>query len=751
MKHEPPNTSTKVRADHLDRKAYVYVRQSTLHQVENHLESQRRQYAFAEQAVALGWPCERVVVVDEDQGKSGSCPNNRSGFARLVTAVGLGEVGIVMSLEASRLARNSPDWHNLIYMSRYTGTLIADEYGIYDPGSVTDRMVLGFRGQMSELELDTSIHRMMAGRMNKAERGEFLVYPPAGYDIDDLDQLVISNDEAVRDAVRAVFVKFDELGSAKRVCVWWRDQGLKFPVRRVELRSHPIVWMEPVYRMFLYVLHHPIYAGAYVFGRSKRVRDLDPMDSRKLRIRQLRVPREEWPVLLQDHHEPYIAWAQFELNQERLRDNVQMRRSEEEGGKGPVREGWALLQGLLRCGRCGRSMYLGYGGSRPSSATRTLQYRCSVARQTYGGSNCQIVGGKQIDNVVAEVFLAATAQASSEAARLALQELEEEEVASETMWRHQIEQAEYEGQRAQRQYNAVEPENRLVARTLETQWNVALQRVEELKSEAESKRHPLHPLSEHEKARAGRLAEDLTAVWSMSSTTNQDRKQLLRAAIDEVQLRTEDEHYAVKIVWKGGAIAQRLVKRRKRGDLPATATPKDTVEMVRTLAAEFDDAQIARVLNKQGRRTGHGNPFTAHKVAQLRNRNGIAVHPVERASDPKEGPFTADEAAAQLGVCSSTVLRWLREGILPGQQLAPAAPWKIVLTEELRKKLTASDAPVGWVGLTEAAKQLGLPKQQVAYLVKRGKLTATRVKFGTRQYWKIDVSSASCGTQSKLF
>lgn len=216
-------------------------------------------------------------------------------------------------------------------------------------------------------------------------------------------------------------------------------------------------------------------------------------------------------------------------------------------------------------------------------------------------------------------------------------------------------------------------------------------------------------------------------------------------------MRTEDEHYAVKIVWKGGAIAGRLVKRRKRGDLPATATPKDTVEMVRTLAAEFDDAQIARVLNKQGRRTGHGNPFTAHNVAQLRNRNGIAVRPVERASDPKEGPFTADEAAAQLGVCSSTVLRWLREGILPGQQLAPAAPWKIVLTEELRKKLTASDAPVGWVGLTEAAKQLGLPKQQVAYLVKRGKLPATRVKFGTRQYWKIDVSSASCGTQSKLF
>jgi DNA invertase Pin-like site-specific DNA recombinase len=749
---QPESLNTKVRPEHLERKGYVYVRQSTYYQVENHLESQRRQYNLVEVAQQLGWPRERLVVIDEDQGKSGSTANQRSGFARLVTAVGLGEVGIVMSLEASRLARNSPDWHNLIYMSRYTDTLIADEHGIYDPSNATDRMVLGLRGQMSELELDTSIHRMMAGRMNKAQRGEFLVYPPAGYDIDDLDQLVMTSDEAVREAIRSVFLKFDELGSVKSVCTWWKEQGLKVPVRRVELRSRPIVWRDPIYRTFLYVLHHPIFAGAYAFGRSKRVRELDPDDPRTLRIRQVVVPRDEWPVLLKDHHEGYISWARYEENQERIRGNQQMNRSKWPEAQGPAREGWALLQGLVRCGRCGRAMYVSYGGARHTrKSTRTLQYRCSALRNNRGDPDCQVIGGKQINDTVVSAFLSVSAGASEEAGRLAVKELRAEEAAAETLWRHQIEQAEYEAARAERQYNAVEPENRLVARTLEERWNAALARVEELKNQARSNHEQIRPLSEHERARAACLAKDLEAVWQAPTTTNQDRKQLLRAAIEEVQVRTEAEHYAVKIVWKGDAVTDSQVRRRKRGDLPATATPKDTVELVRTLAAEFDDAQIACVLGKQGRRTGQGNAFTAHKVAQLRFRNDIPVHPLRRALDPKEGPFTADQAAAELGVASETIHRWLREGILPGRQPAPGAPWRIVLTDELRKKLTGGEAPAGWVGLTEAAKQLGLPKQNVAYLVKRGKLPAVRVKVGTRTYWKIDVNAATCGKQRKMF
>ena len=324
MKTLTNDASSKIQREHLERAAYVYVRQSSYYQVENNLESKRRQYDFVKWAKELGWSRNRVVVVDEDQGKSGACAHTRSGFGRLITAVGRGEVGMAMSLELSRLARNSPDWHNLIYMCRYTNTLIADEHGIYDPSSMTDRMLLGFRGQMSEMELDTSIHRMVAGRWNKARRGEYLIYPPAGYELDDLDRVLITSDEAVASAIRTLFSKFDELQSVKRVFAWWRDEGLKFPVRRLELRSRPVVWMSPAYRMFLYVLHNPIYAGAYVFGRSQTVRELDSDDPRKVRVRQ--VKRDEWPVLIKDHHQGYISFEKFELNQARIRSNQQMKK-----------------------------------------------------------------------------------------------------------------------------------------------------------------------------------------------------------------------------------------------------------------------------------------------------------------------------------------------------------------------------------------------------------------------------------------
>ncbi len=749
MKTLMNEASGKIGAEHLDRAAYVYVRQSSFYQVENNLESKRRQYDLVKWALELGWPRERIVVVDEDQGKSGASAHTRPGFARLITAVGRGEVGIVMSLEASRLARNSPDWHSLLYMCRFTSTLIADEHGIYDSASSTDRMVLGIRGQMSEMELDMSIHRMVEGRWNKARRGEYLIYPPAGYELNDLNQIVMSSDEAVVSALRTFFKKFDELQSAKRLFTWWLDEGLKFPVRRLHLRSRPVVWTNPAYRGFLYVLHNPIYAGAYAFGRTQSVRELDPDDPRKVRVRQ--VKRDEWAVLIKDHHARYLSYEKFEQNQARIASNQQMKRCDQEGHRGPAREGWALLQGLARCGQCGRKMTVSYGGSRPSlSSTRTLQYRCLQAQRVKGGKECQLVGGTRINDVVVDAFLEVTRHAGEEAAALACDQLERENEATERTWELQIEKAQYEAQRAERQFNAVEPENRVVARTLETRWNVCLMEVENLRAKAQAGRSQRQPLSELEKARAKRLGNDLEAVWHAATTTNQDRKQLLRAAIEEVQLYSEETIYKITIIWKGGATSEREVVRFRRGG-SAFATPQDTIEMVRKLAVEFDDAQISRVLNKQGHRTGRDNPFTAHKVSQLRNRAGIPNCPERAAQDPREGPFSADEAAAQLDVCSSTIHRWLRTGLLPGKQIAPSAPWRIVLTEELRTKLKHGDAPEGWVGLSEAAKQLGLPTPQVAYLVKTGKLEAVRVVVAGRSCWRIDVNSATCGRQAKLF
>ena len=338
----PFGEGSKIRAEHLERSAYVYVRQSSLRQVRDHLESQRRQYAFAEQAGALGWNRERVVVVDEDQGKSGAIPQARAGFAKLVGAVARGEVGIVMSLELSRLSRNDADWNHLVYLCRWTGALIADEQGVYDPSSGADRMVLGIRGQVSEMERDSSVHRMVEARWNKARRGEAFTIPPAGYEVDDLGQWVLTSDEAVQVALRRVFDKFDELGAARQVYLAWREEGLPFPVRRMQPRVHPIVWVAVSYRLVYQALRHPIYAGAFVFGRSHTTRALDPETQRIVVHRQARRPMKDWPVLIQDHHSAYISFDKYLSNQQRLSDNAAMTRSStDESQRGAAREGRA--------------------------------------------------------------------------------------------------------------------------------------------------------------------------------------------------------------------------------------------------------------------------------------------------------------------------------------------------------------------------------------------------------------------------
>jgi DNA invertase Pin-like site-specific DNA recombinase len=406
------NAEAKVLALHRERMAYLYIRQSSLRQVEQHTEGGRRQYDLVQWLVGLGWPRERIVLVDEDQGKTGTLPDMREGFGRLISAVAQGQVGIVVGLEVSRLARNSPDWHHLMHLCRWTQTLIADEHTIYDLQDSADRMVLGLRGQVSELELDNSIERMVQARWSKARRGELQLSPPAGYELDELGQWVISADESVAQAIALVFAKFDELGSARQVFVWWREQGLKYPVRRHELRSHPVVWLAPKYRMILSTLHHPIYAGVYVFGRSRTVRELDPDNPQRLRVR--RVKREEWPVLIEAHHPAYIDFEKFLQNQQRMRNNVAM--CAQEGESGVAREGQALLQGLVRCGHCGRGMHVSYGGNRPGQGNRTIQYRCKGTRDELGGGDCQLIGGKRIDAAVVQAFLRVSAPAGMQAA-----------------------------------------------------------------------------------------------------------------------------------------------------------------------------------------------------------------------------------------------------------------------------------------------------------------------------------------------
>ncbi|MDI7268534.1 MAG: recombinase family protein [Myxococcota bacterium] len=742
----------KVRPSHLERLAFVYVRQSSLRQVRNNLESQRLQYGFVDQALALGWSRERIVVIDEDQGKSASLPHLRAGFGTIVTAAARGEAGIVMSFELSRLSRNDLDWHQLVYLCRWTDSLIADEHGLYDPSTVTDRLTLGIRGQINELERDNIVHRMVEARWNKARRGEFFTIPPAGYEHDEAGQIQLSPDETVQAAVRRVFDTFDRLGTARQVHLWWRDAGLPFPVRSKLPRSHPIVWVPVCSRHIYAVLRHPIYAGAFVFGRTQTRRELDPETRTIVVHRGLRRDvdrgRGIWPVLIQDHHSAYISFDKYLENQRRMRDNSIMGAATDESHKGAPREGRALLQGLLRCGHCGRRMYVNYGGQK---ITRTLQYRCSYSRALLG-KECQLVGGRRIEATVVDAFLQATESAGLEAADLAGEKLREEIAATERSWRLQLEKAEYEAQRAERQYMAIEPENRTVARELERRWNERLEQVEAVRAQAARAASTRQPLTDEELARARELGRDLEAAWNAETTTMRDRKRLLRALIDEVQLRTEQNRHLVRIVWKGGAATDRELPRVRPGDFARThATSEDVVELVRRLAGEFDDAQIARVLNRQGRRSGLGLTFTRSSVSSLRHKNQIPVCPRKKPRDERDGPFTADEAALQLGVSMHTVHRWLRQGVLAGEQAAPAAPWRILLTEEVRLRLKAGDAPADWVGLSEAARRLGLSKPLVAHMVKTGKLPAVRTVVGKRPCWRIDVSSATCGRQTDIF
>ena len=729
--------TSKIRGHHLERAAYIYVRQSSLRQVRDHLESQRRQYERSQWAVAAGWSESQVVVIDDDQAKTASLPNARPGFQRLITAVASEEVGCVISLEGARLARNGPDWAQMLFLCRWTDTLIADEHGVYDLSNVSDRMLVGIRGEVNQLESDTSIQRMVAATWSKARHGELIRVPPAGYEIDDFGQLVCSPDEAVVEAVRTVFAKFAELGSARQVWLWFAEQGLKLPVRDLRRRSKPIEWRPPRTRN--------VWRCCTTRSTLGRMCSAAPRPSGGS-IRMTRVVCR-CGARRRDHHFAYLSWEEWLSVQDRLRSNTAML-PEERSPRGAAREGGALLQGLVRCGHCGRSMYVAFGGGGRTSKTRTPQYQCQGARAVGIGKGCQTVGSRRVDAFVVESFLDATDPASLEVARRVEELAVEEEAAERRLWQAQLEKAEYEAQRAQRQYDAVEPENRLVVRTLERAWNEKLAALEALRAQAAQARPSRNALSAEELRRVTELAEDLRAVWNAPTTTNRDRKQLLRCLVAEVQLHTEPDCHTVKIVWKGGQASERTLV-RERGNR-TRATDEDTVELIRKLAVELDDRQIAVVLNKQGRRTGHGNPFNRPRVSTLRATYGIPVCPPKPAPDPTVGPFTADEATDELGVSAATIYRWLREGLLPGTQITPGAPWKIYLTEEVRHRVAFGESPAGWVGLVEAARRLGVSKQLVAHKVKTGQLPAVRTKIGKRTCWRIDVSSATFGRQAEL-
>jgi len=715
----------KVTEHHRRRRAVVYVRQSTLGQVERNTESQARQYALRERAIELGWPPESVAVVDGDTGRSGATSEGRLGFKELAAEVGLGHVGVVLALETSRLARSSADWHQLLDLCALTGTLIADADGVYSPGEFNDRLLLGLKGTMSEAELHLLRARLDGGLRNKAERGELRLSLPVGLDRDEDDRIVLCSDEQVRHAIERVFCLWRRLGSARQVVMELIAEGQQLPRRTVGQRR--IRWARASYGAVHDFLTNPAYAGAFVFGRKRQDKRLDP-DGR-VRTRTVELPLEEWSVCLPEHHPGYVSWPDYLATRERLRQNVRPRG---EGG-GAAREGAALLQGLIRCGRCGRRMQVGYAGT----GGKVRRYACVRGRDLHAtGQACQSLGGGRLDKAVAAAFLEAVTPAGVAASAGAVRELHDQHEARLAGQRLAVERAQFESDRARRQFDACEPEHRLVARSLERALEEALAAVEREHGKlATLEQARPAPLTDEERQALGRLAHDLPRLWKAKTTTDRDRKELLRALIGEVvvTVHATERRAVVEVGWEGGARTELGVRLNARGP-ERRRIAEDTLELIRRLAQHHPDRQIAQILSRQGRRTGAGLSFTEARVKAARQRAGIAAPPPGDDSEV----VTIEQAATELGVSTFTVRRWLREGLIPAEQATPGAPWRIRLSDEVRARFVP-DVPAGFVALAEAARLLGCARQTVLHKVQRGELRAIHVTQGRRKGLRIEV------------
>ena len=720
---------SKIKPAHRQRGAFVYIRQSTAAQVEHNRESTARQYALLDRAIELGWPREQVTVVDEDLGLSGSGADKRSGFARLIAAVAMRLVGIVLGLEVSRLARNNADWYRLLDLCAMTDTLIGDADGLYHPAWFNDRLLLGLKGTMSEAELHVIRARLEGGIRNKAARGELRRGLPAGFVWGEEDgQVLLHPDQSVTEAIRCVFERFAELGSVRRVWLWLRSEGLSFPAQYTH--GETIRWGAPSYTAIHSILTSPVYAGAYVFGKTRHERILD--EEGKIKRRSKKLPQSQWAVLIPDHHPGFIDWATYEANQVRIGTNVRPRPSQ---AGGAVREGAALLQGIAACGHCGRKLRTQYPGrnARPG-------YYCAGKNIVNGrGVYCLNIGGVQIDQAVADALLEAVKPAALEATLQAAQLLESDHDAALAQWRLAVERTRYEAQRAERRYRAVDPENRLVARGLEAEWEQRLGELAQAQAEL-ARKSRLHPqtLSADEHHRIDALGVDLQRVWIAPTTTDRDRKELLRTLLEEVIITVHRDEFRAHLTlrWKGGLITDSDVH-LPRLNPARVRTDEDTVDLIRRLAVHYPDGVIAGILNRQGRKTVRGERFSANQVGCLRRYREIARF--EPPALPPSGELmTIAGAAAALQVAPATIHRWLAEGIIPGEQITSGAPWRIRVSDDLRARFV-EEAPAGYVTMLEATARLGVSRQTVLQRVKRGDLVAVHVVRGRRKGIRIRV------------
>lgn len=659
---------TKISPDHLARSAVVYVRQSTPEQVARNLESQRRQYALADRARLLGW--QDVEVIDDDLGRSAGGVR-RPGFEKLLAAICEGRVGAVMSVEASRLARNGRDWHTLLEFCGLVGTILVDEDGVYDPSSPNDRLLLGMKGTMSEMELSVFRQRSIEAMRQKARRGELFLTVAVGYVKVGRDLIEKDPNQRVQEGIALIFRKFAELQSIRQVLVWFRQEKLPVPVLTVGDAVDRIVWKIPVYPTLHHVLTNPVYAGAYAFGR--RTTRVVIENGRKRIIRSMQRDWRSWGVLIPDRHESYIPWTDFERNQNLIADNANGKRFM---SRGAIRRGEALLAGLFRCARCGRKLHVRYSDG-------AARYQCVGAFNQLAAARCITFSGMRADRMVSKEVLDRLQPLGVEAALTAIEARDHRRSEKQDQLEFALQQARYEAARAQRQYDAADPDNRLVAGELERRWNERLVSVRNLEGEIDQLNvDKQDALTAADRNCLMTLGRDLTQAWDSPGATPETRKKIIRTVISEIVVDIVGDALDLIIHWQGGDHTRLDVKKNKFGHT-RWVTGADIIDLVRALARHMPDQTIAAVLNRSGKSTSHGNSWTRGSVCSLRHQNDIAIYrPGERA---ERGESTINEAAVILDVSTSTVRRLIAAGALAASQPCKGAPWTIQQVELARE------------------------------------------------------------------
>jgi DNA invertase Pin-like site-specific DNA recombinase/DNA-binding transcriptional MerR regulator len=647
---------SKVTAARLSRDAYLYIRQSTLYQVVNNTESTARQYDLQGRALALGWPAERVHVIDIDQGHSGASAADRQGFQHLVAEVSLGRAGIVLGLECSRLARDSADWQQLIKICAHNDCLICDEDGLYDPASFNDRLLLGLKGTMAESELHFLRARMQGGLLAKARRGELKRRLPAGLVYDAAGTIMLDPDTEVRGALQLLLDTFTAAGSARAVVAAFNAAHLTFPGRHQGGPHAGELYFKPLtHDIVLDVLHNPAYAGAYVYGRSKTSTDIDGRVHSRLR------PVTDWTVCIRDHHPGYLTWAQYERNQAVLTANAASRGEDRKAG--PAREGCALLQGVVICGRCGRRMTVGYHTL--ADRTRVPAYHCQRAGIQNARPACQAITGAGIDAAISALICDTLTPLALQSAVTVTAELAADARKADTVRAAHVQRAQNAADTAGRRYLAVDPANRLVADNLEAGWNTRLRELAQARDDYARARDADAALDEQQQARVLALAADFPALWNDPATPMRERKRLLRLLITDVTLtRAGDGATRCQVRFTGGQHHTLTLPRPPTAAEQHTTSPA-TVELIDHLLNDHPFGEIAMILNSRGITGGWGRAFTVQNLAALCHARGLSTHADRLRST---GMLTAGEIAADLNVTPQTIGRWRRRGLLTGRR-----------------------------------------------------------------------------------